>query len=182
MSDTSVKEFNLQPFPGKAQHEECRINVKLAKSPESLGVSFDLHARLDSLVIPLFDPSRAKRTDNLWEHTCFEIFIGSKDRESYREFNLSPSGNWNVYSFKGYREGMMTDPAFTSPPFDVRVVLEHGIYVTVKIDNGLVPITADTLIGISAVLELTTGIKNYWAIKHPNPTPDFHAKEGWITL
>lgn len=182
MNDTSIKEFNLQPFPGKGFSEECRINVKIRKFLESLHISFELHARLDALVIPLFDPATAMRTDNLWEHTCFEIFIGGKDREAYHEFNLSPSGAWNVYSFKGYREGMITEPAITSLPFCVRRVTERGLDLTIEIDNSLVPITADTLIGISAVVEHSTGLKTYWAINHPRPTPDFHAKEGWGAL
>lgn len=182
MNDRSIREFNLQPFPGKVIPEDCRINVKLIKTPECLRISFELYARPDSIVIPLFAPSTAMRTDNLWEHTCFEIFIGYKDKEPYREFNLSPSGNWNVYSFQGYRKGMISDPAFTSLPFDVQVIPERGLDLAVKIDNGLVPITADTLIGISAVLELRTGMKSYWAISHQKPTPDFHAKEGWVYL
>jgi hypothetical protein len=182
MKDRSTSEFILQPFPGKVHTEDCRINVKLTKFPGGLHLSFELRARLDSLVIPPFDSSTAKRTDKLWEHTCFEIFIGSKDRESYREFNLSPSGNWNTYSFNSYRKGMITDPAFTSLPFDVRVIPERGLDLTIEIDNSLVPVTANTLIGISAVLEHSTGIKSYWAIKHPNPTPDFHAKEGWVAF
>ncbi len=77
---------------------------------------------------------------------------------------------------------MQTDQAFTSLPFDVRVIPERGLDLTVEIDNELVPITADTLIGLSAVLEHSTGIKTYWAIRHPKPTPDFHAKEGWVSL
>ncbi len=172
----------MQPFQGKANPEDCRINVKITKSLESLHVSFELRTPLDSLVIPLFDPSRAKRTDTLWEHTCFEMFIGSKDKEDYYEFNLSPSGAWNVYSFKGYREGMIVDPAFTSLLFDVRIIPERGVDLTVEIDNELVPITADTVIGISAVLEHSNKIKSYWAINHLKPTPDFHAKEGWVVL
>ncbi|NLD39256.1 MAG: DOMON-like domain-containing protein [Desulfatiglans sp.] len=177
-----IREFNLQPFPEKAQPEECRINVKIIISPESLHITFELRTRSDTLFIPLFDPSTAKRTDNLWAYTCFEIFIGSRDGEAYREFNLSPSGAWNVYLFKGYREDMQTDQAFTSLPFDVHVIPERGLDLTVEIDNELVPITADTLIGLSAVLEHSTGIKTYWAIRHPKSTPDFHAKEGWVSL
>jgi len=176
------RELHLQPFQGRAHPEECRIKIKFIKSLESLHITFELRTRLDTLVIPLFNPSTAKRTDKLWEHTCFEIFIGSKDGEAYREFNLSPSGDWNVYLFKGYRENMTTDPAFTSLPFDVRADPEDGLDMTVKIDNALVPVTADTLVGISAVLEHTTGIKSYWAINHPKPNPDFHAKEGWVAL
>jgi hypothetical protein len=165
-----------------SRHEECRISVKIVKYIEHLHISFELRKLPDSVVIPLFDPSRAKRKDNLWEHTCLEIFIGSKYGEAYKEFNLSPSGDWNVYSFKGYRKGMISDHAFTSLPFDVLLIPVRGLDLKIEIDNDLVPITADTLIGISAVLEHSNGIKSYWAINHPKPTPDFHAKEGWIAL
>jgi hypothetical protein len=182
IQNSSSKEIILRPFPGIALADTCRVFAKLAKSHEGLYVSFELHARLDTIVIPPFDPSTTKRTDNLWEHTCFEIFIGQKERQSYLEFNLSPSGNWNVYSFKGYRKGMITEQTITSLPFDVRIIPERGLALTVEIDNGLAQITADTLIGISAVIEHSSGINSYWATKHPKPTPDFHAKEGWVSL
>ncbi len=180
--DILTRKLNLQPFQEKDNPEECRINVKLLKIPEHLHISFRLRTPMNSILIPPFDQSIAIRKDNLWQHTCFEVFIGTKDGEAYKEFNLSPSGAWNVYSFKGYREGMITDPAFTFLPFDVRVTSEGGLDLTVEIDHELVPIKADTLIGLSAVLELRSGIKSFWAIKHPKPTPDFHAKEGWVNF
>jgi hypothetical protein len=182
IQSSSSKEIFLRPFPGMALADVCQVTAKVAKSPEGLCVSFELHARLDTIVISPFDRSTSTRKDNLWEHTCFEIFIGSKDNESYREFNLSPSGAWNVYSFKGYREGMETEPAIASLSFDVRIIPERGLDLTVEIDSGLAQITADTLIGISAVIEHSSGIKSYWAIYHPKAFLDFHAKKSWVNL
>ena len=43
------------------------------------------------------------RQDFLWEQTCFEIFIGVKDEDFYREINLSPSQAWQAYQFEEYR-------------------------------------------------------------------------------
>ena len=31
------------------------------------------------------------RTDGLWQHTCFEAFVGTEGDSAYREFNFAPS-------------------------------------------------------------------------------------------
>ena len=43
------------------------------------------------------------RLDYLWQDTCYEIFIGVKDEDFYREINLSPSQAWQAYDFEEYR-------------------------------------------------------------------------------
>ena len=43
------------------------------------------------------------RQDFLWENTCFEVFIGVKGEDYYREINLSPSQAWQAYQFEEYR-------------------------------------------------------------------------------
>ena len=42
-------------------------------------------------------PGRAAaptRTDGLWQHTCFEAFVGTEGNSAYREFNFAPSADW----------------------------------------------------------------------------------------
>ena len=47
-----------------------------------------------------------ERADRLWQHTCVEAFIRAPGAAAYHELNFSPSGDWAVYRFTGYREGM----------------------------------------------------------------------------
>jgi hypothetical protein len=39
------------------------------------------------------------RADELWRHTCFEVFIQSGPGEAYYEFNFAPSAQWAAYRF-----------------------------------------------------------------------------------
>jgi len=51
-------------------------------------------------------PAPPDRTDGLWHHTCFEVFLRDPADGAYLEFNFSPSGQWAAYQFDGYRAGM----------------------------------------------------------------------------
>src|SRR5215468_2832476 len=49
-------------------------------------------------IVRLRIPPRGEphRTDRLWEHTCFEAFVGVTGKSEYCEFNFSPSGEWAI--------------------------------------------------------------------------------------
>ena len=57
---------------------------------------------LSTLVLPspLDDgPQHGTRRDGLWKATCFEAFLALPNQSRYWEINLSPNGDWAVYSF-----------------------------------------------------------------------------------
>jgi hypothetical protein len=47
-----------------------------------------------------------RRADELWRHTCCELFLAERGRAGYHEFNFAPSTEWAIYRFQAYREGM----------------------------------------------------------------------------
>lgn len=119
-------------------------------------------------------PGRAPvgRADDLWRHTCFEAFVSTDD--GYREFNLSPSGQWASYRFDGYREGMR--------PADEVCVVEglDGGSDHVALEGRIeLPFDARKL-GLSAVIETIDGMKTYWALTHPSDKPDFHHPDSFV--
>ena len=57
-----------------------------------------------SLILPA--PAEPTRADELWKHTCCELFLLNPADNSYLEFNFSPSGQWAAYRFDSYRAGM----------------------------------------------------------------------------
>jgi hypothetical protein len=118
------------------------------------------------LVPPLAQPVRR---DNLWQRTCFEAFLQSE--QGYLEFNFSPSTEWAAYRFSGYREGMAE---LDLEPPQVRVSRdEHALELTA--DLVLPPSLAPVRLGLSAVIEEVSGVKSYWALRHPpGDRPDFH--------
>jgi hypothetical protein len=178
----SVPKLVMQPFSAENLPKDCRINILFSKDNDCFQVVFELATQLTDLTIPSFEPSKVKRKDKLWEHTCFEIFLGYGGSPNYWEFNLSPSGDWNVYSFSGYREGMREDASFEGLPFKVQILSERELRLAIAIDFSRIPILSDLNVGVSAVLEQKNGIKSYWAVKHPGEVPDFHAREGWFQI
>ena len=118
----------------------------------------------------------------MWEETCLELFLGTADSGKYWEFNLSPSGHWNVYRFTRYREGMREEPAFTSLPFAVRMGPD-ALELPMELDVGkIVPAGKDLEAGVAAVIETTDGGKSHWALTHPGPRPDFHRRDGFALI
>lgn len=170
----------LQPFSPESTPGDCQIDTLISNDSSRLKIVFELAAKLDVLVIPAFEPSKARRKDNLWEGTCFEIFLGPSGLPNYWEFNLSPLGNWNVYSFAGYREGMKPDLHFDKLLYEIEILSENKLKLETAIDTKLFKSFSGIDVGLSAVLERSDGVKSYWSMSHPEDIPDFHAREGWL--
>ena len=118
------------------------------------------------LVIP---PSAApQRTDGLWKTTCFEIFVG-KEGKGYREYNLSPSGQWAAYEFDDYRTGMRN----SSADIEVKIFeINSDLQLTAKI---IAELPNPVLVGLTAVIEEMDGAIRYWSTAFAPGKPDFHA-------
>ena len=107
------------------------------------------------------------RTDDLWRTTCFELFLRFDDDERYVEFNFSPSTQWAIYAFDGYREGMTA--LNLAPPVIERT--PDGVFVTLDL-TGLP--RGGLAMALTAVIEEEGGVKSYWSLAHPPGPPDFH--------
>jgi hypothetical protein len=90
----------------------------------------------------------------------------------YREFNLSPSGQWAVYGFRGYRDGGQRDGG-VAPRIVVRRS-PHRLELEAQIDRDVLTQHRSLRLGLSAVVEDAGGALSYWALQHPPGKPDFH--------
>lgn len=142
----------------------------MARAPSgALAVSFILDADLDRLRIPV---RRAARfVDGLWRHTCFEVFLARKGSRAYREYNLSPSGEWASYAFRKYR--LRDEAGAESPRSRMRRVGR-----TLRLD-GTIKAKGALRIGLCAVIEEKSGALSYWALRHPPGQPDFHHRRAF---
>jgi hypothetical protein len=142
-------------------------------TPALLTLHYRLDGDIDALRIP--GPRPAERTDGLWQHTCFEAFIGAARARPYWEYNFSPSGAWAAYQFSDYRQGMAPLTRGAAPvlsPRDAPDELTLSVAVDLSwISRALAP---DLVLGAAAVIETKTGVLSYWALKHPAGKPDFH--------
>ena len=167
----------------------------------ALAFAFRLDAELARLRVPAAVSPR--RADRLWEHTCFEAFVAVRGQAAYHEFNFSPSGEWAVYAFRGYRDGAVLDRDL-APAIAVRRAadaLELEAFVVAgclppategarfpaaaghRVDRRCLPPATEGArfqIALTAVIEDEVGALSYWAIRHPSSRPDFHARAGFV--
>ena len=122
------------------------------------------------LVVPKF--AGKGRQDNLWQTTCFELFVKPAGGEGYCEFNLSPSERWAAYDFSSYREGMAERPFTREPDCTMRMGQAMAIF-DAALPRAQMP-TGKCSVGLSAVIEEDGGMKSYWALGHGGEKPDFH--------
>ena len=156
-----------------------RVAATLWKSNSgALGLTYALEGDLARLRIPLQGPAR--RGDKLWQHACFEVFIGVAGSKEYHEFNFAPSGEWAAYAFRRYRVGAPLAQA-VDPHILVRAG-EHRLELDAVVPFLSLPTAKPherLRVGISAVVEDETGLLSYWALRHPPGRPDFHHPDAF---
>ncbi len=173
--------FFLKPFPGEGNPARVMIGGSIARRAETLSIRYEVRGNLSKVEIPAAAEA-ARRKDRLWEETCLELFLGAADSGEYREFNLSPSGHWNVFRFTRYREGRREEEAVPSLPFDVRRDSE-ALLLTAEIDIGkIVPAGKDLAAAVAAVIGTIDGGKSHWTLVHPAARPDFHRRDGFALI
>jgi len=174
-----MKRYPLVPF-GNAVFD-LEIECSIERRANMLAVSFELAGDLASLDIPRSVPTPS-RQDRLWEDTCFEFFIAPKNSPQYWEFNLAPSGHWNVYHLDSYCKGLRAEPAVTTLPFAVRRQPDLlSLDLEVELDK-FVQAGEPIQMAVSAVVKqhAARDTVTYWALKHCGAQPDFHLRDSFI--
>lgn len=110
------------------------------------------------------------RADNLWETTCFELFLGNEG-PAYFEFNFSPSGRWAAYGFPQIRDGRQDVELSVQPDIKAEMGDETFVLTAFLASNDL---RGTTKAGVSVVIEEEGGNLSYWALDHAGEKPDFH--------
>lgn len=142
----------------------------------------DLRYALDGDVAHLRLPTarQPRHVDGLWQHTCFEAFVGAAGALAYHELNFAPSGEWAAYSFRRYRERAEA-PAGTQPEAVAVYVGETRVELEARVPlaglPGLLPL--ELRLGLAAVIEDERGALSYWALAHPAGRPDFHHPDAF---
>jgi len=134
-----------------------------------------------------FAPSscHARRSDELWRQTCFELFAARDDEPGYCEFNFTPSGEWAAYAFEGYRQArrdatqdridVSTQAAADGP---LRLRARMNLATALELDAEVLARERWRL-NCSAIIEDNAGALSYWAVYHPGAQPDFHDRAGF---
>lgn len=148
----------------------------------SLHLGYRVVAPLSQLCLPapVVAGAGAGRADELWRHTCLEVFVAARGSQGYREFNFSPFGEWAMYAFSAYRAGM-TAPALGSPP-GMHWQRNNGcLELEVSLPAESLPAADGGFrLALSAVIEEQSGTISHWALRHPAGQPDFHHPGSFV--
>lgn len=171
--------FSLTPFSLK-DSPQVTISGTVKRQNNNISISYIVAGNIEEIYFPpaLANPTRK---DNLWKTTCFEFFIAAKDSPGYWEFNLSPSGEWNVYIMDAYRQVNMREETRV-PKLELRVQKEEKCFVLeheLNLDSIMLEETS-AQVGIASVIAANTGQLSYWALTHPHAEADFHLRNSFV--
>ena len=96
-----MRTLALVPHPATPSPSVRSIVVHAHRGVATLTVSYVVEGDLERVRLPR--PRPPARAEQLWQHTCCEMFVARNGSPAYHEFNFSPSGEWNAYRFAGYR-------------------------------------------------------------------------------
>lgn len=193
---TTSSEFQLVPFMGSRELPAqdlatIRISGSVAvlrgKNSESapsaqLQLNYGLAWTADDSAAAVLLPNSMaapQRRDQLWAHTCLELFIAIPGEKRYWEVNMAPNGDWAVYRLDDYRQGLRPEPQLAAMPFQVHRQL--GL-LELRLDWHLpaeLAAAAELELGASTVIEHLDGEISYWALNHPAPQADFHNRQSF---
>lgn len=145
------------------------ITASITATAQGCEAEFRIDGHVPGIVVPR--AAASVRQDNLWQTTCFEIFWQTLGDTAYREFNLSPSGQWAAYDFDAFREGMRD-----APVNGIAIACSHddaGLILRASIAADL---PAPAQVALNAVIEHASGGKQYWALAFPPGNPEFHSE------
>ena len=171
---------NLICHTGTVGNAVQTVHVKI--NPQLQGIlhlSYKLTGDLTQIRIPAPQPPIA--TDGLWEHTCFEVFVAVEGDAGYHEFNFSPSGQWAAYAFSDYRvrrAWAVSQLPVINITQSTRHLLLEAVIATADLPQNMAG--KPFQLGLTAVIEANEGSRSYWALHHPEASPDFHHRAGFI--
>ena len=174
-----MNDFRLQPFGSDRNLPAIELTGQIDRQDTLLSISYQLQGDLDPVSIESPSPTPSRKF-GLWESTCFEFFIGIPSQPNYWEFNLSPTGDWNVFALDNYRQGLRNEIAFTSLPMTIDRSA-NSLLLSSTIDLSKIISAAQSLeMSVTTVIKSSQNQMSYWALTHPGVEADFHRRDSFI--
>jgi|SRR5215216_1831835 len=171
--------FILIPFPD-TNVPDISVKGKILRQNNLLTIHYTLTGKIEDIFLlsPSVNPTRK---DDLWKTTCLEFFLAIKDLPQYWEFNISPSGDWNVYYMHAYRRiGFREETSIQHLQIETQKAT-IGFLLTAVVDlNPIIRLEQILEVGVTAVVQTKEGNGTYWALTHLAPQADFHLRESFI--
>jgi hypothetical protein len=171
--------FSLIPF---STQDVPAITIKgqVARQSNTFYIRHVIAGDLGAVALPLLNANPARKNE-LWRTTCFEFFLAIKNTPQYWEFNMSPSGDWNIYVMDAYRQvGMREESCIKGLPFDIWKEADSLSLETVINLDPIIASEKPIEVGIASMIQTKNSKETYWALLHPRPEADFHARESFV--
>ena len=168
-----VQTLELTPHPAFHPAQVTGVSVRWSELDDG---RLMLRYRVDgagALVVPPFKGHG--QADELWKTTCFELFLYDGEGR-YRELNFSPSGQWAIYGFAGYRQPR-GDVVLRDYP-EIKHDMGESVFVQTVFIDAAILLGAERA-ALAAVIEEAGGRPSYWALTHNGLKPDFHDPFGF---
>ena len=179
---TRATRRTLRVHPETVCAAVTQIEVDVARPrARSLVLTYVVTGKVGDLAMP--PVADAVRADDLWQHTCFEAFLRRPSEAGYYELNFAPCTQWAAYRFSDYRAGRCIATEIGAPSITVESSLDrYFLRTSLELDQLKLPFAsrgangrkAIWRLGLSAVIEETSGHRSYWALAHPPGKADFH--------
>jgi len=171
-----------------------RVAVELVAQQNILRVEYEIES-VDAIILPSRRAAVVQRCDELWRHTCCELFaapaalVATAQGGAYREFNFSPCGDWAAYAFDSPRCGMRSLALDEAPRVkqSARTAATPigepsgpALALSVEVELPRSAVADYPFLWPTVVIETTLGI-SYWALRHHGPQADFHQVENFLT-
>lgn len=173
----SIVPLSVHPSTPAGAVRAVEVSARLRAG--ELLLRYVLHGELTRILVP--DTLHGGRADDLWKHTCFEVFIRAEGSRDYYEFNFSPSRQWASFHFDSYRRGMSHPDMARAPTVSLESSLDR-LQMNAAVHLADLPgLQPDSLLALAlcAVVEDRDGKLSYWAQAHAPGKADFHASEGF---
>ena len=173
-----LQHLKLHPDLRSGAVERVEVEVSRPKS-SVLALRYVVSGKIGELVLPR--GAMPKRADELWRHTCFEVFARAPAHDAYSEFNFSPAAQWAAYHFDKYRNRMKVVEIAELNIETNQEAAQYTLDVSLKLDPlSDLPRDAAWRVALSAIIEEKNGNKSYWALAHPPGKPDFHHADCFV--
>jgi hypothetical protein len=158
------------------------VSASLTKPTTQLWkVEFQVSGKIGSLksVSKTRVDTFSTRGRDLWQSTCFEFFLAPLGRDSkhYCEWNFSPTGHWDFFAFKQYREPIQLELAprnYGVSDFK-SISTQEVLNLEFVVESGAEFLYSKSRFNLSCILETENNSKYYFSLDHRNPEkPDFH--------
>ena len=168
--------------PGRSPDVAVKASVRF--SDATLRCVFELTGAILDIVLP--EAGEVRRTDELWQATCFELFLQDHPGPAYQEFNISPAHGWNIYQFDTYRQGMRPVPTRRAPKIHSRRGHDDFL-LSFEIAETDFLRRPDFLhhpgrVNLTTILLDRSGDLHYYALDVSHTPPDFHNPDSFAPL